>query len=277
MRGIGSSASPGSTQNPDSAGWIEWKGGECHLADHIIVSIERRSGQRLHNKPVGHIHWGDWKGTPDDIVAYRLSDRLADERSASKSPNSSDPSAIAGARERLTADSSTEWAKYAITISVAGSDLRTLLADHARLGGLVDEYALAEAETDRAFKDLDLRISGLEAENARLREGPQSLPECSCVNVDMGSYGAQVSVLTPQGKMVGIDICVLPEVFSLWKRGIETVESCCGHGKAHGYIAVIPVHEVAMVALGYERDPAAPHVFLRNVRALTNREGQDNG
>lgn len=92
--------------------------------------------------------------------------------------------------------------------------------------------------------------------------------ECNCVNVEMGSYDAQVVVVTPQGKQAGIDICVLPEVFALWKRGIQTIESCCGHGREHGYIAVIPAHESDMEALGYERDPVAPHVFLTKGAAL---------
>lgn len=86
-------------------------------------------------------------------------------------------------------------------------------------------------------------------------------PRCRCVNVQMGSYANQDVLTPPWGGRVGIDRCVRAEVESLWATGIRTLESCCGHNKASGYIAVIQEHEPAMEARGYQRDPAAPHVF----------------
>lgn len=131
------------------------------------------------------------------------SDRLADERSASKSPNSSDPSAIAEARERL---GRTAWpvkdSGHPGASEATIADLRTLLADRARL----------------------------DAENARLRQTCQPFAKA-------------------------------------WAMGCRVLRH---NGK---------VHEVASRAsLGLTEDgPLQVGDFERLVRALTNREGQDNG
>ena len=84
---------------------------------------------------------------------------------------------------------------------------------------------------------------------------------CACANVPMGSYANQARVVTPWGDAVGIDRCILAEIRVLWAADIRTIESCCGHGTAPGYIAVTPECEGAMEALGYQRAPGAPHVF----------------
>jgi hypothetical protein len=99
------------------------------------------------------------------ICNIGLSDRLADERSASKSPNSSDPADIAGARERLN------WALRPDAGNHVGgdhdksvcdkADLRTILADHARLEAENAELKMAvesfltihRALTNRAGQD----------------------------------------------------------------------------------------------------------------------------
>ena len=88
---------------------------------------------------------------------------------------------------------------------------------------------------------------------------PLALPEgrCQCVDVAMGSYLAQASVITPQHRLAGIDICILPTIVALWSRGIETVESCCGHGVTKGYIAVVPANVAKMEALGFRHDNSA--------------------
>lgn len=85
---------------------------------------------------------------------------------------------------------------------------------------------------------------------------------CDCIDRPFGDYDSMVSVVTPQGRPVNIDPCVLPEVRELWEHGIETIESCCGHNKTPGYIAVKQQYESNMETLGYRRDPNAPHVFL---------------
>lgn len=85
---------------------------------------------------------------------------------------------------------------------------------------------------------------------------------CSCVDIPMGSYANQDALTPPWGgRVVGIDRCVRAEVEGLWAAGIRTLESCCGHNKMPGYIAVILEDEPAMEARGYQRYPAAPHVF----------------
>ena len=85
------------------------------------------------------------------------------------------------------------------------------------------------------------------------------MPErCTCKGVAMGSYANQDVRITPEGKRAGIDRCILPAIEYLWSQGIETIESCCGHGLAKGYIAVQPGQENMMIALGYRRYPGQP-------------------
>lgn len=86
---------------------------------------------------------------------------------------------------------------------------------------------------------------------------------CLCVDVGMGSYANQESLWAPNGRMAGIDRCILDEVTGLWRMGVVTIESCCGHNQTEGYIAVAEGHEPVMVALGYTRDKTVdnPRIF----------------
>lgn len=111
---------------------------------------------------------------------------------------------------------------------------------------------------------------------------------CTCTNVVMGSYANQEVRALPFAterypevgtKMVGIDRCILPDVEYLWSQGIQTDESCCGHGQATGYIYVRPEGVSQMRALGYENDsnhPGRPEIFrwprtfTRDVEAIAN-------
>ena len=86
---------------------------------------------------------------------------------------------------------------------------------------------------------------------------------CTCIDVGMGSYANQEGRTLPFAterypvvgtKMVGIDRCVLPDVEYLWSQGIETIESCCGHGQVAGYILVKSEAAGRMLAIGYEND-----------------------
>ncbi|AXQ69408.1 hypothetical protein HOU02_gp317 [Caulobacter phage CcrBL9] len=81
---------------------------------------------------------------------------------------------------------------------------------------------------------------------------------CGCVNVEMGSYANQEERWAPTGRLVGIDRCLLDEIEGLWRLGVVTVESCCGHNQASGYIAVASGHEPIMRAMGYQPDPRVP-------------------
>jgi len=74
---------------------------------------------------------------------------------------------------------------------------------------------------------------------------------CGCSNVGMGTYANATVVTTPAGKTQYIDNCILPDLLTLWTAGVETIESCCGHGKECGYIAVRASSIVKMIGLGY--------------------------
>lgn len=78
---------------------------------------------------------------------------------------------------------------------------------------------------------------------------------CTCRNVGIGTYANQEPVTTPTGKLVGIDRCILNDVRQLWHEGVETIESCCGHGQTTGYIAVASAHHRAMLDRGWTPDP----------------------
>lgn len=92
---------------------------------------------------------------------------------------------------------------------------------------------------------------------------------CKCVNVKIGSYVNQTVLDYPDWFWIesslklkaGIDNCILEEIKSLWANGIQTVESCCGHNKALGYIAVLPEHVQRMLDLGYEPLLDRPEMF----------------
>lgn len=74
---------------------------------------------------------------------------------------------------------------------------------------------------------------------------------CKCINIPMGSYKRQTSMKTPQGKWVCIDTCLVQEIAELWYKGIETIESCCGHNLVEGYIIVNKRYKSLMLSLGY--------------------------
>ena len=49
-------------------------------------------------------------------------------------------------------------------------------------------------------------------------------------------------------KIIGIDACIAPIIDALNAAGIETQESCCGHGKCTGYIALMDGRVLAVLA-----------------------------
>lgn len=89
---------------------------------------------------------------------------------------------------------------------------------------------------------------------------------------EIGSYNCQRCVLMPEedGSIVlqSIDWVIIPELYSLWNRGIRTVGCCCGHGDiSKAYIQVDPEGDncFKMEMLGYKPLPPkeAPNgVFL---------------
>ena len=58
------------------------------------------------------------------------------------------------------------------------------------------------------------------------------------------------------GKLVSIDICILPDILALWEIGIQTDNSCCGHNikDDYGFISVVDEHFERMLKLGYKID-----------------------
>lgn len=65
--------------------------------------------------------------------------------------------------------------------------------------------------------------------------------ECHCVDVEMGSHDNQVSMLNPfTNKWICVDTCIATYVGWLWHQGIETLNSCCGHGKVRPSVIVAP-------------------------------------
>lgn len=56
-----------------------------------------------------------------------------------------------------------------------------------------------------------------------------------------------------------IDKCILGELQWLWKQGIRTCCSCCGHGLAYNaFITVEKKYEEKMIELGYKSPPDKP-------------------
>lgn len=77
-----------------------------------------------------------------------------------------------------------------------------------------------------------------------------SWPDCSLA--EFGTYSGCVTLKSPQGKVVQIDACLVCEIVSLWRNGVVTHESCCGHGKAESYIAVDLKDIGLMLNMGYQ-------------------------
>lgn len=80
---------------------------------------------------------------------------------------------------------------------------------------------------------------------------------CACVNVEMGSYDAQIEMVPPwgvreDGRGICVDACIALEVHRLWQQGIRTTGCCCGHNTAPAYIGVREEHIPGMLRLGYE-------------------------
>lgn len=89
---------------------------------------------------------------------------------------------------------------------------------------------------------------------------------CSCENVAIGSYSGAVELVPPpflaraDGRGICVDVCIALEVSRLWKMGIATTGSCCGHNKAPGFIGVVDSDIPRMKALGYrvQHNPCRP-------------------
>ena len=69
--------------------------------------------------------------------------------------------------------------------------------------------------------------------------------------------------------LLGIERCVAQELSDLWKEGIETVCSCCGHGRDEkAYIRVKAECAEKMEALGYQKFSMHKCLFHENTVAF---------
>ena len=92
-----------------------------------------------------------------------------------------------------------------------------------------------------------------------------------CVNINFGTWDnatrfeypshmqklRNIRVSAGLSDWIMIDNCLIDEIKFLWSQGIVTIESCCGHNKARGYIAIderYPEQVQKMLDLGYKRE-----------------------
>lgn len=87
-----------------------------------------------------------------------------------------------------------------------------------------------------------------------------------CEEIEFGTYNCAYNIMLPwlvkdpcdpdapkEPMTVCVDKCLLPEVVSLWERGIKTTGCCCGHGKSDmAFIGVSEENIEKMKELGYE-------------------------
>lgn len=90
------------------------------------------------------------------------------------------------------------------------------------------------------------------------------LVRCHCDDVKMGSYENQVILINGK-KRVAIDTCIATAIGFLWHKGVNTLGSCCGHGKLKPTVVVDNKSAKIMKALRYKLVP-----FNRNKAAQNN-------
>jgi len=102
-----------------------------------------------------------------------------------------------------------------------------------------------------------------------LHEKVENKP-CSCdpATVRPQEYQRAVPILVPnfielrkndpeqtRREIVCIDACLVSEIWELWRQGIRTTGSCCGHNQGPAYIGVVDEDIPKMKALGYKVAP----------------------
>jgi len=77
---------------------------------------------------------------------------------------------------------------------------------------------------------------------------------CFCFDGITGSDYTEQCIVEYKDKKVQCDPCLVGELVSLWRQGINTTASCCGHNQTNGGIIVdfSSIHK--MEELGYEKD-----------------------
>lgn len=88
-----------------------------------------------------------------------------------------------------------------------------------------------------------------------------------CSEIRFGTYDCAYNIMPPwysetsrAPKYIAVDKCLLPEILSLWEKGIRTTGCCCGHGRQPAFIGVIDSDIPKMKALGYkvQENPCRP-------------------
>jgi len=103
--------------------------------------------------------------------------------------------------------------------------------------------------SERKKKKMGKRIGNWDLKNLGAERN------CNCVGVDFGTYEFSMGIYLPwNGELATIDMCLHKDIFELWSMGVRTVESCCGHNKIRGYIAVEPEFIGQMKKMGWVED-----------------------
>lgn len=80
-----------------------------------------------------------------------------------------------------------------------------------------------------------------------------------CIGSPIGEYKCSVAILfslQSGRKPICVDTCLQHEIHELiYKHNIDTIGSCCGHGRKQAYIQVSPQSVQKMHNLGYELLP----------------------
>lgn len=80
-----------------------------------------------------------------------------------------------------------------------------------------------------------------------------------CVDSPIGEYRCQVKIyFSPQSgrEPICVDTCLQHEIHELiYKHNVNTIGSCCGHGRKQAFIQVSPLSVPKMHELGYEALP----------------------
>lgn len=99
---------------------------------------------------------------------------------------------------------------------------------------------------------------------------------CDCVNIQFGRFGIKeqnrTSVLACYGKKQKIANCILDELQDLWKQGILTNASCCGHNKKNGGIVVDESFIRQMKLMGYVKSSEFHRYTFQEILNLNTDE-----
>ena len=97
---------------------------------------------------------------------------------------------------------------------------------------------------------------------------------CNCVNVQFGTFGQpnqnRTAVKTCYGKLQEIDNCILDELKDLWRQGILTEASCCGHNKINGSIIFDELDIRLMKLMGYVEQENPTWFYPKSIPITNN-------